>query len=102
MSEAVLDFKHVDKVAIIGAGVAGLQAASRLKIRGFDVTIFEKSDDVGGVWRSNYADFGLQVPKDLYEFYKEFTCDKKCSNIPTLRRKNNFFDEHFLEAPDFM
>ena len=68
MSEAVLDFTHVGKVAIIGAGVAGLQAASRLKIRGFDITIFEKSDDVGGVWRSNYADFGLQVPKDLYEF----------------------------------
>ena len=68
MSETVLDFTHVGKVAIIGAGVAGLQAASRLKIRGFDITIFEKSDDVGGVWRSNYADFGLQVPKDLYEF----------------------------------
>ena len=23
---------------------------------------------VGGVWRANYADFGLQVPKELYEF----------------------------------
>ena len=43
----------------------------------------------------------VALPKDLYEFSKEFTCDKKCSNIPTLRRKNNFFDEHFLEAPDF-
>merc|ERR1719382_1302342 len=26
------------------------------------------ADDVGGVWRQNYADFGLQVPKELYEF----------------------------------
>lgn len=64
----MFDFHHVGKVAIVGAGVAGLQAASRLQIRGFNITIFEKASDVGGVWRSNYADFGLQVPKELYEF----------------------------------
>jgi len=32
------------------------------------VTIFEKTNKVGGVWSANYADFGLQVPKELYEF----------------------------------
>merc|ERR1711870_188127 len=26
------------------------------------------AQDVGGVWRENYDDFGLQVPKSLYEF----------------------------------
>lgn len=31
-------------------------------------TLLEKQSDVGGVWRSNYADFGLQVPYELYEF----------------------------------
>merc|ERR1719191_1273274 len=35
---------------------------------GIDCTIFEKYEDVGGCWRKNYVDFGLQVPRDLFEF----------------------------------
>ena len=31
-------------------------------------TLFESKPDVAGVWRSNYAEFGLQVPWELYEF----------------------------------
>ena len=63
-------YTHVKKVAIIGAGVAGLQLAERLTTTadGIEVTIFESTNKVGGVWSSNYADFGLQVPKELYEF----------------------------------
>lgn len=59
---------EVKRVAIVGAGVAGLQTAHLLSEKGFECYIFEKADDVGGVWRENYADFGLQVPKELYEF----------------------------------
>jgi cation diffusion facilitator CzcD-associated flavoprotein CzcO len=62
------DFTHVKKVAIIGSGVAGLQTARALEKIGKDCVIFERSDNVGGVWRSNYDNFGLQVPKELYEF----------------------------------
>lgn len=58
----------VNSVAIVGAGVAGLQTAKILLEIGIECTIFEKSKDIGGVWRENYADFGLQVPKELYEF----------------------------------
>merc|ERR1712217_544951 len=58
----------VKRVAIIGAGVAGLQTARQLVEAGIECIIFEKAQDVGGVWRENYADFGLQVPKELYEF----------------------------------
>ncbi len=36
------------KIAIIGAGPGGLTAGMILQRRGFDVTIFEKSDKVGG------------------------------------------------------
>lgn len=57
------------KVAIIGAGVAGLQLAERLLSCGItQLTIFEKASTVGGVWRENYADFSLQVPKELCAF----------------------------------
>ena len=36
------------KIAIIGAGPAGIQAAFTLAEKGYDVTIFEKSDKIGG------------------------------------------------------
>lgn len=36
------------KVAVVGAGVAGLTAAELLARRGFDVTVYEKSDHIGG------------------------------------------------------
>jgi len=62
------DFSHVKKVAIIGSGVAGLQTARALSKIGKECVIFERADNVGGVWRSNYDNFGLQVPKELYEF----------------------------------
>jgi protoporphyrinogen/coproporphyrinogen III oxidase len=36
------------RVIVIGAGVAGLSAAYRLAQRGFDVTVLEAEDQVGG------------------------------------------------------
>lgn len=68
MPRSTTEYTAVKRVGIIGAGVAGLQAARMLSKVGKQCVIFEKSKDVGGVWRENYADFGLQVPKDLYEF----------------------------------
>jgi hypothetical protein len=35
-------------IHVVGAGLAGLYAAYRLKQRGYDVTVYEKSDRVGG------------------------------------------------------
>lgn len=61
-------YSYVNNVAIMGAGVAGLQVADQLTRAGFSVVVFEKANDVGGVWRKNYADFGLQVPRELFEF----------------------------------
>ncbi|GIL73463.1 hypothetical protein Vretifemale_3589 [Volvox reticuliferus] len=39
------------RVAIIGAGAAGLAAARELRLEGHDVTVLEQSPYVGGVWR---------------------------------------------------
>lgn len=36
------------KVAIVGSGVAGLTAAWVLRLRGHDVTVYEKDDQIGG------------------------------------------------------
>ena len=48
------------KIVVIGAGVAGLQAARQLLAAGYSVLVLEASEDVGGVWRQNYQGFGLQ------------------------------------------
>jgi len=69
---------NIKRVAVIGGGVAGLQVVNRLSALGLKCTMYEKEPDVGGVWRDNYADFGLQVPYELYEFpgYKFDTNEK--------------------------
>lgn len=36
------------KVAVIGAGIAGMEAARTAKLRGFDVTVYEKTAQAGG------------------------------------------------------
>ncbi|KAL3790471.1 hypothetical protein HJC23_012027 [Cyclotella cryptica] len=54
-------------IAVIGAGVAGLQTTRALQSHGFQVKCFDANSKVGGLWNSNYANFGVQVPKQLYE-----------------------------------
>ncbi|RQW99520.1 flavin-containing monooxygenase [Micromonospora inaquosa] len=38
------------RIAVVGAGFAGVSAAKVLRQSGFDVTVFERAPDVGGVW----------------------------------------------------
>lgn len=57
-------------VAIIGAGIAGLSTARVLIACGYDVTLFEKEHDLGGVWASSrrYPGLSTQNPKETYAF----------------------------------
>ena len=48
------------KVAVDGAGPAGLAAAQQLARVGHDVTLFEKNDRVGGLLRYGIPDFKLE------------------------------------------
>lgn len=58
------------KIAIIGAGFAGLSAGKILTEFGHDCTIFEKVFDIGGVWSSSrhYPGLRTQNNKDTYCF----------------------------------
>jgi len=46
-------------VAIVGAGPSGLVAAKQALDAGFDVTVFEASDDLGGQWYTTAAHSGV-------------------------------------------
>ena len=47
------------RVAIIGAGPSGLTAAKHAIQAGFDVTVFEASEDLGGQWHTTAAHSGV-------------------------------------------
>ena len=48
------------RVAIVGSGPAGLAAAQQLNRAGHAVTVFEKSDRIGGLLRYGIPDFKLE------------------------------------------
>ena len=47
------------KVAVIGAGPAGLAAANQLNYKGYEVTVFEKNEAAGGLLRYGIPNFKL-------------------------------------------
>lgn len=55
----VPQFRLGKKVAVVGGGPAGLGAADRLNQMGYDVTVFEKNEKVGGLLRFGIPDFKL-------------------------------------------
>ncbi|KAJ3307750.1 hypothetical protein HDU76_004400, partial [Blyttiomyces sp. JEL0837] len=58
----------IRKVAIVGAGVSGLTAARHFTEAGFEVTVFEKTSKIGGVWAVTFPGATLQNTGDQYAF----------------------------------
>jgi len=58
------------RFAIIGAGMAGILSAIKLREAGFrNVTVYEKADRIGGTWRENtYPGIACDVPSHLYSY----------------------------------
>ncbi len=61
--------KNGKKVAIIGSGPAGITIAFLLARKGYDITIFEGRECIGGVLRYGIPEFRL--PKSILDRYKE-------------------------------
>ncbi|WGS65662.1 NAD(P)/FAD-dependent oxidoreductase [Marinitoga aeolica] len=65
--EFVVEKSEKKKVAIIGGGPAGLFAGLYLKKKGYDVTIFEKNNYLGGQWVLAYKSPGKLSMKDTLD-----------------------------------
>ncbi|MFG1794820.1 flavin-containing monooxygenase [Nocardia sp. NPDC049149] len=59
-----------NRIAIVGAGIAGLACAKVLIQKGFPVEIFDRAPDVGGVWSATrrYPGLRTQNSKNTYHF----------------------------------
>jgi protoporphyrinogen oxidase len=58
----VVPIRSGDRVLVCGAGPAGLTAAYLLAKRGYDVTVFEQDDTVGGISRTaRYKEFRFDI-----------------------------------------
>lgn len=76
--------EQVKSIAIIGAGLSGLVTARTCLAYGFSVKIFEKEQELGGVWASSrrYPGLTTQNPRDTYAF-SDFPMPKHFDEWPT-------------------
>ena len=66
----IVPTKNPKKVAIIGGGIGGMECALVLKQRGHIPTIFEKTDELGGLFLTASAMTFKENDKDLIRWYK--------------------------------
>ncbi|KAA8627200.1 FAD NAD P -binding protein [Pyrenophora tritici-repentis] len=59
------------KIAVIGAGLTGVSAASHIVGHGFDCRIFEAGpkEELGGIWSRVNNTSGLQIHSIMYRFH---------------------------------
>ncbi len=93
----------MERVAIIGAGTSGLSSAMLLSEQGYDVHVFEASDQIGGLARSfDWHDFHCDIAP-----HRLFTRDKEAKErllalVPMhrhQRRSRIFIADHVVRDP---
>ncbi|KAH8645424.1 putative flavin-binding monooxygenase [Xylariales sp. PMI_506] len=70
LEEHAIDEYPSLRVIVVGAGISGITAGILLpaKVPGIDLTIYERQDDIGGVWHSNiYPGVRCDVPAHTYQ-----------------------------------
>ena len=72
------------RTVIIGAGMAGILTAIKLREAGYEnFVVYEKSDTVGGTWRENtYPGIACDVPAHMYTYSFEPNPDWSSSYAP--------------------
>lgn len=92
--------KH-QKIAIIGAGVAGCAVAAALHDHGIDFRVFDRNERAGGLWADNYPGAKVQSTFELYEYpCKKFPAhirNRKNPPAPTASEVCEYLEEFIQE-----
>lgn len=67
----IVPAKKAKKIAIIGGGIGGMEVARVATMRGHKVTIYEKSNDLGGIFVAAAAPSFKEKDKELIAWYKK-------------------------------
>ena len=67
----IVPAKRKKNVTVIGGGIGGMEAARVLKLRGHDVTLYEKSGELGGVFIAAAAPSFKEKDKELIKWYEK-------------------------------
>lgn len=101
------------RVVVVGAGIAGLFMAEKLKRARIDFTVYERAGEVGGTWRDNtYPGLFVDVLSRQYEFpfQPNYDWSRKYAPAPEIQayvkkvaddrglRKYIRFNEEIVEA----
>lgn len=67
----IVKAKKQKKVAVIGGGIGGMETARVLTLRGHKVTIYEKSDKLGGVFIAAASPSFKEKDRELIKWYEK-------------------------------
>ncbi|MGQ5264473.1 flavin-containing monooxygenase [Micromonospora sp. ZYX-F-536] len=85
------------RIAVVGAGFAGLSAAKVLRQSGFHVTVFEKAPDVGGVWSRTRRYPGLRTQNDKGTYHlSDLPMPARYPQWPTGKQVQEYL-EHYVD-----
>ena len=82
-----------NRIAIVGAGIAGLACAKVLRQEGFPVEVFDRTPDVGGVWSATrrYPGLRAQNSKHTYHF-SDFPMPADYPRVPDGQQIQEYLD----------
>ena len=96
--EKELELKRAErkkKVAVVGGGIGGMEAARLLALRGHTVTLYEKGGELGGVFRAAAAPEFKEQDKKLIAWYI-----RQLKKLPVELRLNTTVTAEDLKAMD--
>ena len=73
----IIPAKKIKNVAVIGGGIGGMEAARIAALRGHKVTLYEKSDKLGGVFIPAAAFDFKEKDRDLIEWFRKQVRENK-------------------------
>ena len=86
--------KDPKRIAVVGGGIGGMETAIQAAARGHSVTLYEKTDRLGGVFNAAAAMSFKEKDKELLAWYRRMLARSEV----TVRMKTEIDDLRALEA----